>query len=166
MNYDLGVSAEEIGNTLAALQGSRRVTTFLDRGEEYDVIVQAEEAQRGSADDLTNVYVRSESTGELIPLSNLTSVRTVADAGTLNRYNRLRAITISANLSPNYSLGQALEFLEETARTELPGSAQIDYKGESLELKEAAGGLLFSFALALLIVFLVLALVLKDNESL
>lgn len=154
---DLGVSVQAIGRTLQTMMSERRITTYVDGGEEYDVIVQAEEAQRGSADDLTNVYVRSESTGELIPLSNLTSVRSVADAGTLNRYNRLRAITISANLNPNYSLGQALEFLEETARTELPGSAQVDYKGESLELKEAAGGLLFSFALALLIVFLVLA---------
>jgi multidrug efflux pump len=75
----------------------------------------------------------------------------------LNRYNRLRAITISANLTPGFSLSDALTFLEDAVRDELPGSAQVDYKGESLELKEAEGGLLFSFVLALLIVFLVLA---------
>jgi multidrug efflux pump len=154
---DLGVSVQAIGRTLQTMMSERRITTYVDGGEEYDVIVQAEEAQRMSATDLTSVYVRSDDTGELIPLSNLTTVRTVADAGTLNRYNRLRAITISANLAPGYSLGQALGFLEQLAREELPETAQLDYKGESLELKEAAGGLLFSFALALLIVFLVLA---------
>tara|TARA_R110002072_G_scaffold89232_6_gene200039 strand:+ start:31143 stop:34256 length:3114 start_codon:yes stop_codon:yes gene_type:complete len=154
---DLGVSIQTIGRTLQTMMSERRITTYIDGGEEYDVIVQAEDGQRVTADDLTSVYVRSESTGELIPLSNLTSVRSVADAGTLNRYNRLRAITISANLNPGYSLGEMLEYLEGVVREELPGSAQIDYKGESLELKEAAGGLIFSFALALLIVFLVLA---------
>jgi multidrug efflux pump len=154
---DLGVSVEAIGRTLQTMMSERRITTYIDGGEEYDVIVQAEESQRVSANDLTSVYVRSSSTGELIPLSNLTTVRTVADAGTLNRYNRLRAVTISANLEPGYSLGEVLEYLENLAQQELPETAQIDYKGESRELKEAAGGLIFSFALALLIVFLVLA---------
>jgi multidrug efflux pump len=154
---DLGVSVQAIGRTLQTMMSERRITTYIDGGEEYDVIVQAEDEQRVTADDLTSVYVRSESTGELIPLSNLTSVRSLADAGTLNRYNRLRAITISANLTPGFSLSDALTFLEDAVRDELPGSAQVDYKGESLELKEAEGGLLFSFVLALLIVFLVLA---------
>ena len=154
---DLGVSVQTIGRTLQTMMSERRITTYLDGGEEYDVIVQAEDEQRVTADDLTSVYVRSESSGQLIPLSNLTSVRSLADAGTLNRYNRLRAITISANLNPGYSLGEMLTFLENTVRDELPGSAQVDYKGESRELKEAEGGLLFSFVLALLIVFLVLA---------
>lgn len=154
---DLGVSVQTIGRTLQTMMSERRITTYVDGGEEYDVIVQAEDEQRVTSDDLTSVYVRSESTGELIPLSNLTSVRSIADAGTLNRYNRLRSITISANLNPGFSLGEVLTFLEDTVRNDLPGSAQVDYKGESLELKEAEGGLLFSFALALLIVFLVLA---------
>ncbi|MFT7221708.1 MAG: multidrug efflux pump [Candidatus Azotimanducaceae bacterium] len=154
---DLGVSMRSIGITLQTMMSERRITTYLDDGEEYDVIVQAEQGQRVTADDLTSVYVRSESTGQLIPLSNLTSVRMIADAGTLRRYNRLRAITISANLNPGYTLGEVLTYLETVVRDELPGNAQIDYKGESKEFKEAEGGLIFSFTLALLIVFLVLA---------
>lgn len=154
---DLGVSIQSIGRTLQTMMSERQITTYLDGGEEYDVIVQAEQDQRVTADDLTSVYVRSESTGLLIPLSNLTTVRSVADAGTLRRYNRLRAITISANLNPGYALGEVLSDLESIVREELPGTAQVDYKGESRELKEAEGGLLFSFVLALLIVFLVLA---------
>ncbi|MCB1644658.1 MAG: efflux RND transporter permease subunit [Pseudomonadales bacterium] len=154
---DLGVSVQAIGQTLQAMMSERRVTTFLDEGEEYDVILQASDDQRATADDLTNLYVRSEQTRQLIPLSNLTKVTNVADAGTLNRYNRLRAITISANLNPGYNLDDGLKFLENIVREELPATAQTDYKGESLELRESEGGLLFTFLLALLVVFLVLA---------
>jgi multidrug efflux pump len=154
---DLGVSVRAIGETLQAMMSERRVTTYLDNGEEYDVILQATDEQRNSSSDLTNLYVRSDQTGELIPLSNLTKVTNVADAGSLNRYNRLRAVTISANLNPGYSLDEALDFLESVVREDLPPSAQVDYKGESLELRESEGGLLFTFTLALLVVFLVLA---------
>jgi|TARA_B100002003_G_scaffold250303_1_gene289247 multidrug efflux pump len=154
---DVGVSVLDIGRTLQTMMSERRITTFVDEGEEYDVIVQAKANQRATASDLSNIYVRSETTRELIPLSGLTKITSGADAGRLNRYNRLRAVTISANLAPGYSLGDALEFFERIVREELPENAQIDYKGESLELREAEGGLLFSFLLALLIVFLVLA---------
>jgi len=154
---DLGVSVEAIGRTLQTMMSERRVTTFIRDGEEYDVILQAEAEQRASLDDLSNIYVRSGESGALIPLSNLTHIQSTADAGDLNRYNRLRAITISANLAPGYPLGEALEFLKNIVRTELPPSAQIDYKGESLDLKDSEGGLLFAFSLALLVVFLVLA---------
>ena len=107
--------------------------------------------------DLSNIYVKSDTTGQLVPLSSLITVQANADAGTLNRYNRLRAITISANLKPGYSLGEALAFLEDIVQTELPPTAQIDYKGESRELRDSESGLIFAFVLALLVVFLVLA---------
>ena len=154
---DVGVSVQDIGRTLQTMMSERRITTFIRNGEEYDVIVQAELDQRATASDLTNIYVRSQTSGQLIPLSSLTRITSAADAGKLNRYNRLRSVTISANLTPGYTLGAALEYLEGVVRDELPATAQIDYKGESLELRESEGGLLFTFLLALLIVFLVLA---------
>jgi len=154
---DLGVSIESIGRTLQTMMSERRVTTYIDAGEEYDVILQARPDQRATATDLTNIYVKSATSGRLIPLDNLTSVRNLADAGQLNRYNRLRAITISANLAPGYTLDEALNFLEDIVQSELPINAQTDYKGESREMKESEGGLLFAFMLALLVVFLVLA---------
>lgn len=154
---DLGVSVQAIGRTLQTMMSERRITTYIDNGEEYDVIVQAKPDQRATAADLTNIYVRSDDTGALIPLSNLTKVTNVADAGNLNRYNRLRSITISGNLAAGYTLGEALEYMENIVRTELPVTAQISYKGESKELRESEGGLFFTFMLALLVVFLVLA---------
>jgi multidrug efflux pump len=154
---DLGVSTQAIGRTLQTMMSERMITTYVEGGEEYDVIVQAQDDQRASPDDLGNIYVRSDTSGRLIPLSNLVTIADRADAGSLNRYNRLRAVTISASLAPGYSLGDALAFLEDVAREELPYTAQIDYRGDSLEYKEASGGLYFTFMLALLVVFLVLA---------
>ncbi|MGV3591498.1 MAG: efflux RND transporter permease subunit [Gammaproteobacteria bacterium] len=154
---DLGISIQAIGQTLQAMMSESRVTTFADAGEEYDVIVQAEEEQRASPDDLTNIYVRSDASGELIPLSNLVSISNSSGPNSLNRYNQVRAITIQAGLAPGVTLDTALAFLENVVETELPDYAQIDYKGESADLKESGGDLAFIFALSVLVVFLVLA---------
>jgi multidrug efflux pump len=153
----LGVSVQNIGRTLATMMSERRVTTFLEDGEEYDVILQAKDTQRASAEDLQNIYVRSERSGELIPLANLIHVSESAGAGSLNRHNRLRAVTLSGSTAPGYTLADALDFLEQVARDELPSTAQVSYKGESLEFKESSDTLLFTFGIAMLIVFLVLA---------
>ena len=153
----LGVSVQNIGRTLATMMSEQRITTYVKDGEEYDVILQAKDDQRAAADDLTNIHVRSERTGELIPLANLVRVDERAGPGTLNRYNRLRSVTISASLGPGVALGEALGFLERIVRESFPDEARIDYQGESLEYKESTGSLMFTFGLALLIVFLVLA---------
>jgi multidrug efflux pump len=153
----LGVSVQNIGRTLATMMSEQRITTFVKDGEEYDVVLQARDDQRARAEDLNNIYVRSEASGQLIPLANLIYLEETAGAGTLNRYNRMRAVTLSGSLAPGYSLGDALDFLERVAREELPETARIDYRGESLEYKEAAGALFFTFGMAMLIVFLVLA---------
>lgn len=153
----LGISARSIGQTLQAIMSERRVTTYVVDGEEYDVVLQAKPESRETFADMRNIFVRSDRTGELVPLSNLTRFEDQAGPGQLNRHNRLRAVTISANLAEGYSLGQALDYLEALVRSELPSEAQIDYRGESLEYKDASGSLLFTFGIALFVVFLVLA---------
>jgi multidrug efflux pump len=154
---DLGVSLTEVGRTLETMMGSRIVTTFLDRGEEYNVILQARERDRATPSDLSNIYVRSANTGSLVPMSNMVRVEEVAGPTELKRFDRLRSITISANLNPGYSLGEALDYMEELIRTELPPHAQINYDGESREFKRSGSALYATFLLALVIVFLVLA---------
>jgi multidrug efflux pump len=154
---DLGVSVRDISRTLETLLGSRRVTTFLLDGEEYNVMLEAQPEQQRSPQDLQNIYVRSGTSGELVPLANLITMTEVADAESLNRYNRVRAITIEAGLAPGYTLGEALTYLETLAREQLPAGVTIDYKGESLEYKDSGSSVYFTFALALLVVFLVLA---------
>ncbi|MEP6880595.1 MAG: efflux RND transporter permease subunit, partial [Dokdonella sp.] len=154
---DLGVSAQEIGRTLETMMGGRKVTTYVDGGEEYDVVMQAQRSDRAAPADLDNLYVRSERSGELIPLANLVSLTELAEPGQLNRFNRLRGITLSAGLAPGYTLGEALDWVKKTAAEELPASAQIDYKGDSREYLQAGGAVILTFALALLVVYLVLA---------
>jgi multidrug efflux pump len=153
---DLGVPVADIGRALETMMGSRRVTTFVSEGEEYDVIVQSAKAGRASPTDLAAIQVRSSS-GQLVPLSNLVTLSELAEAGSLNRFNRLRAITISAGLAPGYRLGDAVLWANQVVAEELPDYAQIDWKGESREFQAAGGAVLLTFALALMIVYLVLA---------
>ncbi len=152
---DLGVSVEAVSQALQSLLGSRRVSTYVDRGEEYRVVVQAEESSRATQADLASIYVRSRS-GSLVPLSNLVTVRETAGARDLGRYNKLRAITLSGGLAPGYALGDALDFLEEQAMA-APEVVAIGYRGESQAFREAGGSIYFVFALTILIVFLLLA---------
>ena len=154
---ELGISVETVGRTLETVLGGRRVTTFIRDGEEYDVILRARDADRNQPSDILNYYVRSDRTGELVPLSNVVKVREQAGSSTLNRFNRVRALTVSANVAPGFTLGQALADLEALVAEELPDVQQIDYKGESREYKEAGGAIFFVFGMALLIVFLILA---------
>lgn len=153
----LGVSAEVINTTLESMLASRRVTTYIDGGEEYDVILESEKDLKGSPLDIGNIYVRSERSGELLPLSNLVTLEEFAGATELNRFNRLRSITIEAGLAEGYTLGEALEYLEELVRSELPAGVSVDYKGESRELKESGYAIYSIFLLSLVVVYLVLA---------
>jgi len=154
---DLGVSTNSIGQTLQVLLGSRKATTFLDRGREYDVIMQSAADDRQTPTDVSNIYVRSDTTGELIPLSSLITLEELADSDSLNRYNRLRSITITANPLPGYSVGQAVADIEKMVEDRLPPEARTSWRGEALELKESGILIYVSFGLALIVVFLVLA---------
>ncbi len=154
---DLGVAIDEIGRTLETMLGSRNVTTFSDRGEEYNVILQAAPQDRAQPSDLANIFVRSQTTRALVPLSSLVRLRDMAGASEFYRTDRLRSITISANLAAGYTLGDAIEFVERTAAVELPPQARISYRGEAREFKESSSAIYFTFGVALLTVFLVLA---------
>ncbi len=154
---DLGVSVEDIGRTLETLLGSRFVTTFIQGGKEYNVVLQARPEDRASRRDLANIYVRSESSGALVPLSNLARLSEGAGARALERVDRLRSITISAGLAPGTTLGDALATLDGLAETELPAAARVSYAGEAREYRRSSVAMLLTFGLALLVVFLALA---------
>jgi len=154
---DLGVSISDIGRTLETMLGQRRVSTFLDKGQEYDVIMEGWEEDYRSPSSIENIYVRSSQSNQLIPLDNLLTVSENATSSRLNRYNRMRSVTISANLADGYTVGEALEYLRNIVDTELPDEVTIDYKGESQQYQESGGSILFIFALALAITYLVLA---------
>ena len=154
---ELGVSLQSVGRTLETVLGSRIVTTYVDRGREYNVILQGEAQDRASPSDLENLYVRSDRSGELVPLGNLVKLEETSGAVQLNRFDRLRAITISAGLAPGYTIGEAVGWFQELVRAELPGSARLSFDGEAREYLRSKGQLWTTFGFALAIVFLVLA---------
>ncbi len=154
----LGVSVQQIGRTLEATMGARRVNTITDRGREYYVYLQAERDERSELTDLTNKYVRSETTGALVPLSSVATFKTVGETGERRRFDRQAAVTINATLAPGYSIGTALTEIENAARAEIGAqNITLGYQGASKQFKDSTGAIVFAFAFALLIVFLVLA---------
>jgi multidrug efflux pump len=154
---DLGVSLSNVGRTLETILGSRVVTTFIDQGEEYRVILQGNKEGRQTPSDLESIYVRSEGSGQLIPLSNLVQLREIAGPVDLRRFDRLRSITISASLGRDYSLGAALSDLENIVAENLPESARLNYDGESRDFKSTGSAIYTTFLLALVIAYLVLS---------
>ncbi len=154
---DLGIGIDTIGRTLETMFGSRELNTYVDRGEEYKVIIQARSEDRASPRDMTNIFVRSATTGQLIPLSNLVSFAETAGPQDLTRVDRLRSITLQASLAPGFTISEALDKMEQFAIEVLPPEVRISYNGQSREFKESSSSLYITFALALIVVFLVLA---------
>ena len=154
---DLGVGIDSIGKTLQAMFGSRNINTYVDRGQEYNVILQAREQDRATPSDLTNMFVRSTTTQQLIPLSNLVSFVEAAGPQDLNRVDRVRTITMQASLAPGFTLAEALEEMQAFGAEVLPPDARISYGGQSRDFKDSSNTLYVTFLLALVVVFLVLA---------
>ena len=153
---DLGISTQSIGQTLETLYGGKTVTKFNKLGKEYPIILQQYLDNRKNKESLSKIFVRSENTGRLVSLANLVDFKEEGSANKLSRYNRQRAVTISANISESYTLSEAIKYLEKTM-TEVAPENQITWKGKSEELKETSNELYIIFALALLTAFLVMA---------
>jgi multidrug efflux pump len=153
---DVGAEIETIGRTLETMLGGRQVTRFKQNGKQYDVIVQVADVERTNPDDLSKIYVRGAG-GEMIQLSNLVEIREAVSPRELTRMNQLRAADITASVPPGYSQGEAIAALEAAARRIVPPTVQIDYIGQSREFMQASGDIYFTFVLALLFIYLVLA---------
>ena len=153
---DLGVSIQSINETVQTLFSGKTVTKFNQMGKEYPIILQAGIENRKKSENLTKIFVRSSTTGKLISLANLVEFEEVGSAKILARYDRQRAVTISARLVGDYTLSEALGYLEKTVNENVP-EARIEWKGKSEELKETSNELFIIFALALLTAYLVMA---------
>ncbi|MFT5704794.1 MAG: hydrophobe/amphiphile efflux-1 (HAE1) family protein [Shewanella sp.] len=153
---ELGISVAEVSETLEVMLGGRSETTFVDRGEEYDVYLRGDENSFNSMADLSQIYMRSAK-GELVTLDSITHIEEVASANKLSHTNKQKSITLKANLGDGYTLGEALDFLDETAINILPSDVSVSYTGESKDFKENQSSILVVFGLALLVAYLVLA---------
>ena len=153
---DLGVSTKAIGETLETLYGGKKITTFNKLGKEYPIIVQQYLSDRRNKEGISKIFVRSETNGKLISLANLVNFKEEGSAKELARYNRQRAVTISANINEGYTLNEAIKYFEEVMANFAPKN-QITWKGKSEEIKETSNELIIIFVLALLTAYLVMA---------
>ena len=151
----LGVSVTDIGTTLETLLGGREVTDFKRGSKQYHVIAQVPAAGRATPDVIEEIYVRGKQ--GLVQLANVVKVRETVAPKELNHYNRVRSATISANLIPVVSLGQALDGLDKIAREQLPPTVRHELAGQSKEFRESSNSLYFLFLLAVVFIYLVLA---------
>lgn len=152
----LGVSAQSVGRTLETLYGSRRATTYIRGGQEYDVILQTRRENRRNVADLEALYVNTGA-GGLVPLSAVVSTQTSGDTPDRRRLDRQRAITLSADLNPGMTITDAVAFLEGVAAEQPQGVVNVQWGGTARDQREAGGAVTAAFGLALLLVFLVLA---------
>ncbi|HEU4799172.1 MAG TPA: efflux RND transporter permease subunit [Gemmatimonadales bacterium] len=153
---NLGVPIRAVASTFQTLLGGRQVSTFTQNNKLYDVIVQLRPEERATPSDMAGLYVRGAD-DQLIQMSALTSVEEGVGAQSLLHFNRVRSFSITANLAPGFTLGQALDSLNALADEVLPAGSTTELAGESRELEESGSALYFAFGLALLVVFMVLA---------
>ena len=153
---DAGVPVDAIGRAVETMLGGRQVTRFKRNGEQYDVVVQLDPSARSAPQDIAAIFVRGRN-DTMVPLSSLVAWKETVSPRELNHFGQRRAVTITANLAPGTSLGEAVEYLEKAARTHLPGGYGIDYNGQTREFKQSSSELFLTFILALGFIYLVLA---------
>ncbi len=153
---DLGVGIDAVARAIETLLGGRNVTRYKRDADQYDVIVQTQASGRNTPDDIDRIYVRGRNEA-MIPLSALVKVRETVSPRELNHFGQRRSVTITANLAPDYSLGEALKFMDATAAKVLKTGYSTDLAGTSREFRNSQGALAIVFGLALIFIFLVLA---------
>ena len=153
---DIGVDVSTVGRTLESMLGGRQVTRFKEEGEQYDVRVQVEPRDRTTPGDISDIYVRARD-GSMVQLSNVLSIHEGVSPQSLNHFNRMRAVTITANLAPGYAVGEVLDHMYAVAARTLPAGTQTDLNGQSREFRDSAGSIYVVFGMAIAFIYLVLA---------
>jgi multidrug efflux pump len=153
---DLGVSVDAVARTVETMLGGRVVGRYKRDADQYDVMTQTSSSGRTTPEDIEKLFVRGRN-DTMVPLSSLVKVRESVSPRELNHFNQRRSVTITANLAPNYSLGEALQFMDATAAKVLPTGYVTELNGVSREFRASSGALGLVFVLALLFIFLVLS---------
>ena len=153
---DLGIPVQTVGLTLQSMLGGRQVTRFKKDGEQYDVIVQVAPRDRSRPNDISDIYVRARD-GGMVQLANVVDVAEGVSPQSLNHFQRLRSVSITGQIAPGFTLGEALAEMDATAKRVLPSSAVTDLNGQSREFRDARGSIYLVFVLALVFIYLVLA---------
>jgi len=153
---DLGISPYDAGHAVELLLAARQVGTFKYEGEQYNVILQANDDQRVDNADLASVQLRTAS-GAMVPLADVATLTNSVAPRDLNRFNRVRSVEVTSNLAPDYALGDALKAVQQAVKETFPATTHIDYSGQTREYLESSNAMYTTFGLAVLFIFLVLA---------
>jgi multidrug efflux pump len=153
---DLGVPISDVSSTLQTMLGGQRISTFTRANKLYYVMAQLAPNARATPSDMTGLYVRG-SEGQLVQLSAVAQINEGVGPRQLSHFNRVRSATLTGNLAPGFTLGEALDSLFASGDEVLPQGSSVALSGESRELEESGNALYFAFALALVVVFMVLA---------
>jgi multidrug efflux pump len=153
---DMGVPVDSVARTVETMLGGRAVTRYKRDADQYDVMVQTESRGRARPEDIDRLFVRGRNE-TMVPLSSLVTVREAVSPRELNHFNQRRSVSITANLTPEFGLGQALTALDQIAGKVLPPGYATELNGVSREFRSSSGALGVVFVLALLFIFLVLA---------
>lgn len=153
---DLGVDVSVVGRTLETMLGGRQVTRFKQDGEQYEVVVQVARSERDEPTDISGIYVRARD-GTMVQLDNVAQVQETVSPQSLNHFNRLRAVKVEATISPGYTMGEVLDYMNSVARDMFPPTVQLDLDGQSREYRDASAGIYVVFGMALVFIYLVLA---------
>jgi multidrug efflux pump len=153
---DMGIPVQTVGLTLQSMLGGRQVTRFKKDGEQYDVIVQVAPRDRSRPNDISDIYVRGRD-GGMVQLANVVDVAEGVSPQSLNHFQRLRSVSITGQIAPGYTLGEALAEMDAAAKRVLPQSAVTDLNGQSREFRDARSSIYLVFVLALVFIYLVLA---------
>ena len=152
---DLGLSMADVGRELSSLLGGGFINRFNMQGRSYEVIPQVEREFRQAADQLGDYYLRADN-GALVPLGSIVSFEDSVEPSSRTQHNQLNSITLEGVLA-GASMGEAIEFLEQTAEEVFPQGFTYDYKGESRQFKKQGSALVVTFFLSLIVIYLVLA---------
>jgi multidrug efflux pump len=153
---DMGVNVDAVARAVETMMGGRQVTRYKREGEQYDVVVQTATTGRDTPSDIEKIFVRGRGDA-MVPLSALVTMKEVVVPRELNHFGQRRSASITAGLASNYSLGEALDFMNQTSSKVLKSGYSTDLNGTSREFRNSSGSLTVVFILALLFIFLVLA---------
>lgn len=151
----LGIDVNAVGKALETALGGRNITRFKEGSEQYDVLVQVDPTSRNEPNNLKNIYVRSDK-NQMIPLSNFVTIRETVAPQNLHHFNKLRSVTVSANLAQGISQSEGIDIVENAILDVMPDSL-LDYTGGAREFKSSGNAMIGIFLLALLFIYLVMA---------
>lgn len=153
---ELGVSVEDVSQTLQLALSNRRLGYFTKEGKQYQVMGQVARADRDDPTDLKSLYVRN-STGQMISLDNLVTFEEATTPSTIYHFNRFKSATISSGLAPGKTVGDGIQAMQEVADKLLDESFYTQLSGSSRDYAESGSNIMFAFLLALGLIYLILA---------